>query len=164
MTSIQSAVGMRKKPDEMKLFEQWYYNAPDKDRLAGYANFRNQCPQYDTLLLQNPFIDFRFHEWYGTLGYDTLSSLDFREADVEDAYNVLCAQAPISEACRQEFVPGMLYSKQEVKAKLQKIYDNLGLSGKTAKATELKLYLPVMEKQRTNDRGRKVYFIKILEA
>ena len=72
LTSIQSAVGMRKKPDEMKLFEQWYYNAPDKDRLAGYANFRNQCPQYDTLLLQNPFIDFRFHEWYGTLGYDTL--------------------------------------------------------------------------------------------
>ena len=50
----------------------------------------------------------------------------------------------------------MLYSKQEVKAKLQKIYDNLGLSGKTAKATELKLYHPVMEKQRTNDRGRKV--------
>ena len=110
MTSIQSAVGMRKKPDEVKQFEQWYYNAPDKDRLAGYANFRNQCPQYDSLLLQNPFIDFRFHGWYGTLGYDTLSSLGFREADVEDAYNVLCAQVPIREACRQEFVPGMLYS------------------------------------------------------
>ena len=164
LTSIQSAVGMRKKPDEVKQFEQWYYNAPDKDRLAGYANFRNQCPQYDTLLLQNPFIDFRFHGWYGTLGYDTLSSLGFREADVEDAYNVLCAQAPISDACRQEFVPGMLYSKQEVKVKLQKIYDSLGLSGKTAKATDLKLYLPVVEKQRTNDRGRKVYFIEILKT
>ena len=58
----------------------------------------------------------------------------------------------------------MLYSKQEVKAKLQKIYDNLGLVGKTAKATDLKLYLPVVEKQRTNDRGRKVYFIEILET
>ena len=162
LTSIQSAVGMRKKPDEVKQFEQWYYNAPDKDRLAGYANFRNQCPQYDTLLLQNPFIDFRFHGWYGTLGYDTLSSLDFREADVEDAYNVLCAQAPISEACRQEFVPGMLYSKQEVKAKLQKIYDNLGLSGKTAKATELKLYLPVRERQKLNEEGKRVYFIETL--
>ena len=164
MTSIQSAVGMRKKPNEMKLFEQWYYNAPDKDRLAGYANFRNQCPQYDTLLLQNPFIDFRFHGWYGTLGYDTLSSLGFREADVENAYNVLCAQVPIREACRQEFKIGVLYSKQEIKAKLQKIYDNQGLVGKTAKATDLKQYLPVVEKQRTNDKGRKVYFIKILEA
>ena len=68
LTSIQSAVGMRKKPDEVKQFEQWYYNAPDKDRLAGYVNFRNQYPQYDSLLLQNPFIDFRFHGWYGTLG------------------------------------------------------------------------------------------------
>ena len=162
LTSIQSAVGMRKKPDEVKQFEQWYYNAPDKDRLAGYANFRNQCPQYDTLLLQNPFIDFKFHEWYGTLGYDTLSSLDFREADVEDAYNVLCAQEPIREACRQEFVPGMLYSKQEVKAKLQKIYDNLGLVGKTAKATELAQYLSVRERQKLNDEGKRVFFIEIL--
>ena len=58
----------------------------------------------------------------------------------------------------------MLYSKQEVKVKLQKIYDSLGLSGKTAKATDLKQYLPVVEKQRTNDRGRKVYFIEILET
>lgn len=152
------------KPDEVKQFEQWYYNAPDKDRLAGYANFRNQYPHYDSQLLQNPFIDFRFHGWYGTLGYDALSSLGFREADVEDAYNNLCAQTPIRDVCRQEFVPGMLYSKQEVKAKLQKIYDSLGLSGKTAKATDLKQYLPVVEKQRTNDRGRKVYFIEILET
>ena len=96
------------------------------------------------------------------MGGMELSSLDFREADVEDAYNVLCAQAPISEACRQEFVPGMLYSKQEVKAKLQKIYDNLGLSGKTAKATELKLYLPVRERQKLNEEGKRVYFIETL--
>lgn len=52
LTSIQSAVGMWKKPDEVKQFEQWFYNAADKDRLAGYANFRNQYPQYDSLLLQ----------------------------------------------------------------------------------------------------------------
>ena len=162
LTSIQSAVGMRKKPDEVKQFEEWYYNAPDKDRLAGYANFRNQYPQYDSLLLQNPFIDFRFHEWYRALGYDTLLSLGFREADVEDAYNVLCAQAPIRDACRQEFVPGKLYSKQEVKAKLQKIYDNLGLSGKTAKATELAQYLSVCERQKLNDEGKRVFFIEVL--
>lgn len=163
LTSIQSAVGMWKKPDEVKQFEQWFYNAADKDRLAGYANFRNQYPQYDSLLLQNPFIDFRFHEWYGTLGYDALSSFGFREVDVEGAYNNLCAQAPIRDACRQEFVSGMLYSKQEVKAKLQKIYDNLGLSGKTAKATELAQYLSVRERQKLNDEGKRVFFIEILE-
>lgn len=164
LTSIQSVVGMRQKPEEVKQFEQWHYKAPDKDRLLGYADFRNRYPQYYPLILQNPFIDLKYHDWYDKLGYRTLYSLDFHEADAERTYDNQCAQEPIREACRQEFVPGMLYSKQEVKAKLQKIYDNLGLSGKTAKATELKLYLPVMEKQRTNDRGRKVYFIKILEA
>ena len=56
----------------------------------------------------------------------------------------------------------MLYSKQEVKAKLQKIYDNLGLSGKTAKATELAQYLPVRERQKLNEEGKRVYFIEIL--
>lgn len=56
----------------------------------------------------------------------------------------------------------MLYSKQEVKAKLQKIYDNLGLVGKTAKATELKLYLPVRERQKLNEEGKRVYFIETL--
>mgnify|MGYP000394025585 CR=1 FL=1 len=40
----------------------------------------------------------------------------------------------------------MLYPIQEIKAKLQKIYDNQGLVGKTAKATDLKQYLPVVEK------------------
>ena len=164
LTSIQSVVGMRQKPEEVKQFEQWYYKAPDKDRLARYADFRNRYPQYYPLILQNPFIDLKYHDWYDKLGYRTLYSLDFHEADAERTYDNQCAQEPIREACRQEFVPGMLYSKREVKAKLQKIYDGLGLVGKKAKATDLKQYLPVMEKQRTNDRGRKVYFIKILEA
>lgn len=54
LTSIQSAVGMWKKPDEVKQFEQWFYNAADKDRLAGYANFRNQYPQYVSRKKKNP--------------------------------------------------------------------------------------------------------------
>ena len=92
-----------------------------------------------------------------------MSSFGFREVDVEGAYNNLCAQAPIRDACRQEFVSGMLYSKQEVKVKLQKIYDDLGLSGKTAKATELAQYLSVRERQKLNDEGKRVFFIEILE-
>ncbi|MFP5123361.1 hypothetical protein [Bacteroides stercoris] len=56
----------------------------------------------------------------------------------------------------------MLYSKQEVKVKLQKIYDNLGLVGKTAKATELAQYLPVRERQKLNEEGKRVFFIEIL--
>ena len=73
----------------------------------------------------------------------------------------MCAQAPIREACRQIFKPGRLYPKQEVKEMLQNIYDKLGLTGKAAKATELAQYLPVIERQRMNEEGRRIYYIEI---
>ena len=162
LTSIQAAVNMRQRPQGVKNFEARYYNAPEKDRLAGYAKFRHAYPQYDELLLQNPFIDLRYHDWYATLGYEALLELHFQEVDVEKTYNEWCAQAPITEACRQTFKAGVLYSKQDVKTMLQQIYNTLGLVGKTAKATDLSAYLPVREKQRMNAEGKRVFFIEIL--
>ena len=163
LTSIQDAVRMCQKPEELKQFESWYYNAPPKDRLAGYARFRKQYPQYDSLVLQNPFIKMEFHHWYDTLGYEELSKLGFQETDVERAYNTVCAQETIRDACRRTFKAGVSYSRQEVKGMLQKIYDSIGLTGKTAKAKELAQYLPVIERQRTNEKGKRRYFIEIRE-
>lgn len=161
LTSIQSALKMCQKPQEVKDFEQWYYHAPDKDKFAGYADFRYNYPGYEGLLLQNPFIDLRYHDWYDALGYDTLLRLNFQEPDVENVYNGRLAQDPIREACRQTFKPGVPYSKKDVKALLQQIYDNFGLVGKTAKATDLATYLPVREKQRVNAQGHRVYFLEV---
>ena len=163
LTSIQDAVRMYQKPEELKQFESWYYNAPPKDRLAGYARFRKQYPQYDSLVLQNPFIKMEFHHWYDTLGYEELSKLGFQETDMERAYNTVCAQETIRDACRRTFKAGVSYSRQEVKGMLQKIYDSIGLTGKTAKAKELAQYLPVIERQRTNEKGKRGYFIEIRE-
>ena len=163
LTSIQDAVRMCQKPEELKQFESWYYNAPPKDRLAGYARFRKQYPQYDSLILQNPFIKMEFHHWYATLGYEELSKLGFQETDMERAYNTVCAQETIRDACRRTFKAGVSYSRQEVKGMLQKIYDSIGLTGKTAKAKELAQYLPVIERQRTNEKGKRRYFIEIRE-
>lgn len=162
LTSIQSAVKMRQRPEEIKNFESWYYNTSDKDRLSGYADFRRQFPQYYLLVLQNPFIDLKYHSWYDKLGYDTLSSLGFREAEVEKAYNDSCAQEPIREACRRTFQRGVSYTKSDVKAMLQRIYDELGLVGKTAKATELAQYLPVKQRQQIVDSGKRLHVIEIL--
>ena len=120
-----------------------------------------QYPQYEALILQNPFIDFKYHDWYDKLGYDELSGLGFREDDVEKAYDDLCAWEPIREACRQTFQAGTLYSKQDTKIMLQQIYDRLGLVGKTAKASDLQQYLSVVEKQRMNGEGKRTYFIEI---
>lgn len=162
LTRIRSAVRAHRKPMKVKQFEEWYYNASDKDKLAGYANFRIQYPQYDMLIRQNPFIDFEFHRWYDALGYDILSGLNFQKDNVERYYNEMCAQESIKEACRQVFQIGVLYSKREVKVILQKIYNSLGLIGKKAKATELKQYLPVIERQRMNQEEKRVYYIEIL--
>lgn len=162
LTRIRSAVRAHRKPIEVKQFEEWYYNASDKDKLSGYANFRIQYPKYDMPIRQNPFIDFEFHRWYDALGYDILSGLKFQKDDVERYYNEMCAQESIREACRQVFQIGALYSKRKVKVILQKIYNSLGLIGKKAKATDLKQYLTVMERQKMNQEEKRVYYIEIL--
>lgn len=162
LTSIQTVVGMRQRPEEVKQFEKWYYKASDKDKLAGYANFINQYPQYFPLILQNPFIDFKYHDWYDKLGYQTLHNLNFQETSVEKCYKEHCLLEPIKDACRQEFKIGVLYSKQEVKSKLQQIYDGLGLVEKTAKATDLGQYLDIKEMQKTDNSGKRSWFIMVL--
>lgn len=161
LTSIQSALNMSQKPQEVKNFEAWYYNTSGKDKLAKYSDFRHVYPGYDEFILQNPFIDLRYHNWYNTFGYDVLFKLNFQETDVENAYNGLLAQEPIRLACRQAFKVGVLYSKPEVKSMLQQIYNDLGLVEKTAKATDLSAYLPVKEIQRMNAEGKRVFFIEV---
>lgn len=162
LTSIQRAVGMRQKPKEVKQFEQWYYKASNKDRLAGYADFRNQYPQYYSFIQQNPFIDYKYHDWYDKLGYQTLYDLNFQETSVEKCYKEHCLLEPIKDACRRVFKIGVLYSKQEVKSKLQQIYDGLGLVEKTAKATDLGQYLDIKEMQKTDNSGKRSWFIMVL--
>lgn len=103
----------------------------------------------------------RYHDWYNAFGYDTLLSLHFQEQDVENAYSGLLAQNPIREACRQTFKVGVLYSKKDVKSILQRIYNDLGLVGRTAKATDLATYLPVRERQRMNAKGKRVYYLEV---
>ena len=154
--SIRSAVKMNVKPQEVKDFEAWYYSAPEKNRLKGYSDFRNANPQFDGLLLQNPFLDQRCHEWYGVLGYQQLANLNFDITKVEAEYANLCNQAPIMQECQREFAIGSLYTKPEVKRTLQHIYDSLGLVGKTAKSTDITQYLNVRERMITNSDGKRI--------
>ena len=160
--SIRSAVKMNVKPQAVKDFEAWYYSAPEKDRLKGYSDFRNANPQFDGLLLQNPFIDQRYHEWYGVLGYQQLAKLNFDITNIEAAYNNICNQAPIMQECQREFAIGSLYTKPEVKQTLQHIYDSLGLAGKTAKATDITQYLNVRERMITNSDGKRIEVYEIM--
>lgn len=160
-TSIQSAISMNVKPQKVKDFEQQYYSASDKDRLKIYSDFRNSHSRYDPFILQNPFIDIRFHDWYGKLGYNELKRLNFDEQKVEQEYDYHCNHEPIIQKCREAFTVGNFYTKPEVKNILQQIYDSLGLVGKKAKAAELEGYINVQERMIKDSTGnrKEVYLI-----
>ena len=163
MASIQSAIAKNVKPNEVKNFEQQYYSASDKDRLKIYSDFRNTylcC--FDHFILQNPFIDIRYHDWYGKLGYDKLARLNFDEQKVEQEYNSFCNHEPIAQECRNVFETGRFYTKAEVKRMLQNIYDSLGLIGRKAKSTELGSYLNAKERMITDDEGNRKEGYEIL--
>ena len=83
MANIQSAIAKNVKPNEVKNFEQQYYSASDKDRLKIYSDFRNTCSSHYAIILQNPFIDIHYHDWYDKLGYDELARLNFDVQKVE---------------------------------------------------------------------------------
>lgn len=161
MASIQSAIAKNVNRNEVKNFEAWYYSAKDNDRLKGYSDFRNTYTEYDPFILQNPFIDIRYHDWYGKLGYDKLARLNFDEQKVEQEYDYHCNHEPIIQKCREAFTVGNFYTKPEVKNILQQIYDSLGLVGKKAKAAELEGYINVQERMIKDSTGnrKEVYLI-----
>ena len=163
ITGIRTALGMCQKPMEVRNFESCYNKAPDKRKLAIYADFRNSCPQYEEIILQNPFVEIRFHYWYNTLGYISLQKLGFQEDKVVDVYNEYSVKESIRTACRESFEAGKIYSKKDVKTKLQQIYDHAGISWKTAKATDLGQYLQCRDVQRVNEQGCREWFIEVLE-
>ena len=162
ISSIRSAISMKEKPNEVKEFEDWYYANKDRNRLRGYSDFRNTYPQYYGLLQRNPFINICYHVWYDTLGYQKLAELKFDEADVEEAYWFRCNHTNIVQACQFEFTPGHIYSKSEVKKKLQKIYDSNGIIGKKAKALELQKYLNIRKRMITDSEGNRKEHYEIL--
>lgn len=155
MANIQSAIAKNVKPNEVKNFEQQYYSASDKDRLKIYSDFRNTCSSHYAIILQNPFIDIHYHDWYDKLGYDELARLNFDEQKIEQEYDYHCNHGPIIQKCRETFTVGNFYTKPEVKNILQQIYDGLGLVGKKAKANELEVYMNVKERMITDDEGNR---------
>ena len=154
-TSIQSAITMNVKPQKVKDFETWYYSAKGNDRLKGYSDFRYTYPCFDSFILQNPFIDIRYHSWFNMLGYNELVRLNFDLQKVEQEYDYYCNHEPIIQKCRETFTVGNFYTKPKVKSILQQIYNSLGLVGKKAKAAELEGYMNVKERMITDDEGNR---------
>ena len=146
---------------ELDTFRQNFFKTERfSDRMRAYAEFRKAHSDMSELLYQDTFIDFRYHDYFDTLGLDTLDKLNYKEADIEQAYRVLSSTGQIITACRSKFVSGGKYTMKAVKEGLQEIYDALGLTQR-AKAVDIEKYLAVEKKQLTSPatKKRELYYV-----
>ena len=146
---------------ELDTFRQSFFKTERfSDRMRAYAEFRKAHSEMSELLYQDTFIDFRFHDYFDTLGPDTIDKLNYKEADIEQAYRVISNTGKIITACHSRFVSGGRYSLKEVKEGMQEIYDALGLSQR-AKAVDIEKYLDVDKKQITSPstKKRELYYV-----
>lgn len=146
---------------ELDTFRQNFFKTERfSDRMKAYAEFRKDHSDMSELLYQDSFIDFRYHDYFDTLGPDILDKLNYKEADIEQAYQVLSSTGKILTACRSRFVSGGKYTLKEVKEAMQEIYDSLGLQQR-AKAVDIEKYLDVEKKQLTSPatKKRELYYV-----
>lgn len=146
------------KPPELRDFEKQFNEAVSfQKRMELYSTFLSTFPHYAPVLLRNPFIELKYHEYYEYFGLAELQRLNYDETAIE---NEMYRQQIIIQ-CRNYFHRGRHYTAAEVKSTLQSIYDNIGYE-RTATATQLSEYLSVQPIQRTSANGSRprVYLVK----
>lgn len=146
------------KPSELRDFEKQFNEAVSfQKRMELYATFLSTFPNYAPLLMRNPFIELKYHEYYNHFGPAELQRLNYDETAIE---NEMYRQQIIIQ-CRNYFQLGRQYPALEVKSALQSIYDSIGYN-RTATATQLSEYLSVQPIQRTSPDGARprVYLVK----
>ena len=136
---------------ELNQFNHDFFRAstfPEKMRI--YSEMRSHYPEYTETLYQNTYIDIRFHRFYDILGADKIRVLRYREKDIADAVSTEMLRQRVIEECQKVFIPNTYYQLQQVKSKLQDIYNRVGINAK-AKAKDILGIMPsVALRQLTN--------------
>lgn len=144
------------KPDHLGEFERSFYDCGSQvGRLKMYCEFRDRYPGETGLLLANPFIPVEYHHYYECLGTDRIKEIGYLERKIRDEYDFICRLSEIQELCRISFNQNTFYPLSEVKMKLGNIYLQLGIQ-RCSKAIDIKMYLPVMEKNGTDENGKRI--------
>ena len=146
------------KQPELRDFEKRFNEAVSfQKRMELYATFLSTFPNDAPLLLRNPFIELKYHEYYNHFDPAELQRLNYDETAIE---NEMYRQQIIIQ-CRNYFQRGRQYPALEVKSALQSIYDSIGYE-RTATATQLSEYLVVQMLQATAADGSRprVYMVR----
>ena len=91
------------------------------------------------------------HQAFHLLGSEKMKALDYRSHKVKEALKAVQpeTQQELQTIIYQKFTKGSQYTLKEAKAKLQAIYDSLGMSSK-AKATDLSRWFVTIQKNIKN--------------
>lgn len=130
-----------------------------RKRMSLYCDFLQEYPEYTEAVRNLTWIPEEFHRYYETLGTERIKANSFQQSRILNEVNQNKTTDDIVTAFEDSFHTGERLSKQEIKSRIQQIYDGLGI-GKTAKATDLKQYFEI-EETNVIVNGKKVHGYKI---
>lgn len=127
-----------------------------ENKMKVYCDFLDAHPEYLDKLESLPQIPMAMKEYYRALGADDLRAASYVESNIRIRMGIAVAAPKLEAAMLASFEPGRFYSKPEVKAIIQGIYNALGFP-LTAKATDLERqnFLPY-RKQTVTIEGKRV--------
>ena len=105
-----------------------------------YCELRDNNPELETLLYEDPFIEIDLHNYYDALGSEKIKALGYVRTELNKYYMFIQSKNKVRYACQKEFVKEQPYRFSEVKTKLQEIYNSFGIKT-TAKANEIEEYM-----------------------
>jgi hypothetical protein len=116
-----------------------------KDKCLKFLRKREELDNY--MATYEPEIHQAFH----LLGAEKMKALDYRSHRIKEALKIVQSdvQQKLQDTVYQNFTKGGQYTLKEAKAKLQGIYDSLGMSSK-AKATDLSRWFTTQQKNIKN--------------
>lgn len=119
-----------------------------QERMRLYCELRDNNPELETLLYEDPFIEIDLHNYYDALGSEKIKALGYVRTELNRHYLFIQSKNRVRYACQKMFVKEQPYRFSEVKTKLQEIYNSLEIKA-IAKANEIEEYMQVKKCQLT---------------
>lgn len=114
-----------------------HHNTSFIDRMKDYCDYKEADTLASRCVANQMARKYpELHIYYDSLGADKIRALSYQESKLKEEYSFVIKSANIEHRVNQWFSSGSRIPKNEIKARLQMIYDELGLK-KKAKATDI---------------------------
>lgn len=142
-------------PDVRKFLSVYLSTGNFQKKMEAFCEFMDNCkdqPKVSNSVLGR--IEPKFNNFYSLFGTEGCKALNYRELDLTQKLEYYSKSSVLRAKVLEVFNIGEKYLKKTIKEMLVKIYDDLELLGKNAKATDLLEWFEVREYQATVDHKR----------